>query len=191
MPDEPKSALRKRLKTLIAAVPPEHWSKASKHVRDQLAAELRVLGQGIGRPLKVAVFAAGRDEIDLVPLVTQFPEVEWYFPRCDGPRSMVFHLVRDPLHDLTPGYCNLPEPSADLPAADPHDLDMVITPGYGFDADGGRLGKGGGFYDNYLMQTGNCARIGVCLPCQLCENIPMEGHDQRVHRLIIGDHKAV
>ena len=57
-------------------------------------------------------------------------------------------------------------------------IDVMLVPGLGFDSDGGRLGRGGGFYDRYL---GNCRSpivIGVGFDCQMLGSIPTEEHDQ-------------
>ena len=44
-----------------------------------------------------------------------------------------------------------------------NDIDVVIVPMLGFNANGHRLGYGGGFYDRFLSQTkAACIKIGVC-----------------------------
>ena len=44
-----------------------------------------------------------------------------------------------------------------------NEIDVVIVPMLGFNANGHRLGYGGGFYDRFLSQTkAACIKIGVC-----------------------------
>ena len=50
----------------------------------------------------------------------------------------------------------------------PEDIDLIIVPGVCFDQFGNRIGYGGGYYDQYLMQTGVRAfMVGVCFKEQL------------------------
>ena len=104
-------------------------------------------------------------------------------PRCDWDagvftpvrlRSLVAtevrrHGVREPV-------------AADDPAPAPA---AVLVPGVAFDAAGGRLGRGGGFYDRSLAALPAGVRlIGVCFACQLVERVPREPHDALVHAVV-------
>jgi len=55
----------------------------------------------------------------------------------------------------------------------------VIVPGLAFDARGGRLGRGGGYYDRFLGRASmqRAIKIGVCWELQLIEAVPTESHD--------------
>ena len=84
--------------------------------------------------------------------------------------------------DLQPGYCSIPEPVPQLiksSCIDPQQIDVVIVPGSVFDAKGGRLGYGGGFYDRFLSQSSPGAiRVALAYELQMVDNVPMEEHDQ-------------
>ena len=66
-------------------------------------------------------------------------------------------------------------------------LDLVLVPGLAFDAAGGRLGRGGGFYDR-LLATRDPERtrlVGVGFTFQLlAEELPHAAHDVRLDGLI-------
>lgn len=64
----------------------------------------------------------------------------------------------------------------------PADLDLIIAPGLAFDAHGGRLGFGGGWYDRAL-QAGTLA-VGVCFDCQIVDSVPCEEHDMPVAAIV-------
>ena len=67
----------------------------------------------------------------------------------------------------------------------PEDLDLIVVPGLGFNGQGGRLGRGGGFYDILLDHPNNKAvRCGLAFHQQILEPLPLEAHDQLVHQLI-------
>ena len=67
-------------------------------------------------------------------------------------------------------------------------LDLIFMPGLAFSKNGARLGRGKGFYDNYLAK---CKHSG-CLPKtvallfheQLVDNVPTHDHDILVDNLI-------
>lgn len=129
------------------------------------------------KALKVALFAARSHELDFLQLVNLMPEIEWYFPECGMNREMVFRRVTDIHEDFVLGYSHIREPRHDLPAVDPHDLDVVVTPGAAFSLDGKRLGSGGGFYDVLFSKGLEAVKVGICLSCQLYDEIPTEPHD--------------
>lgn len=56
------------------------------------------------------------------------------------------------------------------------DPQWIFIPGLGFDLNGGRLGRGKGFYDRFL-ETSDALRIGLCWTEQLKDKIPVESHD--------------
>ena len=64
---------------------------------------------------------------------------------------------------------------------DPAEIDLVLVPGLAFDAAGGRLGRGGGFYDRFLATLGPAAaRVGVAFDAQILPEVPTDGLDARM-----------
>jgi 5-formyltetrahydrofolate cyclo-ligase len=64
---------------------------------------------------------------------------------------------------------------------------VVLVPGVAFDPDGGRLGRGGGFYDRFLQHvSASCVTVGVCVAGQVVESVPREPHDVRVGSVLAG-----
>lgn len=125
----------------------------------------------------VATFAALPDEVDLTELVTLFPEKCWLFPRVDG-EGVCFHASTDPTRDLVPGAFGILEPRADSPIVPIDEIDAFLCPGMAFDRQGGRLGRGKGFYDRLLSQARTDAhKIGVAFPSQIVPNTHCEAHD--------------
>jgi len=70
-------------------------------------------------------------------------------------------------------------------------IDLVIAPGVAFDVRGGRLGRGGGFYDRFLAKAHrHTTTIGVCFDFQLVDEIPTEADDIPV-QAVVTDCRAV
>ncbi len=66
-------------------------------------------------------------------------------------------------------------------AADPSEVDLVITPGMAFDRSGHRVGYGGGNYDRYLAGVGpNATRVGIAFHVQVLAEVPHGPGDQPV-----------
>jgi 5-formyltetrahydrofolate cyclo-ligase len=56
-------------------------------------------------------------------------------------------------------------------------IDIVLVPGLAFDASGGRLGRGGGFYDRFLARTRPPMSIGVAFDEQMVDRLHLDPHD--------------
>ncbi len=75
--------------------------------------------------------------------------------------------------------------AAALAPLDPLAVDAVLVPGLGFDAAGGRLGRGGGHYDRLLAELRpDCVRIGLCFHGQLLDRVPSDPWDQPVDWIV-------
>ena len=75
---------------------------------------------------------------------------------------------------------NVPEPAEGMPIP-PSEIDLVVVPGLGFDRNGFRLGRGGGFYDRFLSDADLHARLcGLAFQEQIVDEIPREEHDMKV-----------
>jgi 5-formyltetrahydrofolate cyclo-ligase len=66
------------------------------------------------------------------------------------------------------------------------DLQLIICPAVAFDADGGRLGNGKGYYDSFLKELkGKAPLFGIAFDCQIhYENIPFDYHDVAMDQVI-------
>lgn len=60
---------------------------------------------------------------------------------------------------------------------DPSEIDLVICPCSSFDEEGHRLGMGGGYYDRYLPDCVNAARIAAAFEVQKADAVPADEHD--------------
>lgn len=63
------------------------------------------------------------------------------------------------------------------------DPEWILVPGVGFDLTGARLGRGKGYYDQYLEDS-LALRIGLAWSGQIKEKIPVESHDCHMDYII-------
>jgi 5-formyltetrahydrofolate cyclo-ligase len=78
------------------------------------------------------------------------------------------------------GAYGLLEAAPDWPLAQP---DIVLVPLLAFDADGFRLGYGGGYYDRSLLalrQTGKVTAVGLAYDGQRIAHIPSDATDEKL-----------
>jgi 5-formyltetrahydrofolate cyclo-ligase len=98
------------------------------------------------------------------------------FPVSDASGIMHAHVVRD-LDDMTPGRFGIIAPPPDSPVLPPEEIDLIIVPAMTFDVGGYRLGRGGGYYDRYLLTANNAYTAGLCRERLLLDSVPCESHD--------------
>lgn len=102
-------------------------------------------------------------------------------PKVYGDEMRFIYLTD--LSLVATGYAGIPEPIADAPVAqDPTAL--VLMPGLAFDADGNRMGYGGGFYDRFLQSEPNHPTLALCYDFQILPKIPVQEHDVPVDKVL-------
>ncbi len=117
-------------------------------------------------------------------VLTPWPEAKTVLlPRIEGDR-LELHGVGGP-EELVEGPFGILEPRADAPGADAR-ADFILVPGLAFDPAGGRLGRGGGFYDRFLAGFQG-VKVGVCFPELVVDEIPMEAHDIRMDFVVTSE----
>lgn len=137
-----------------------------------------------GRPAPAIVsgFLAIGDEIDPTPLIERLicGGYRICLPVMEGKgKPLVFRAWSpgDPLAETTWG---IREP---LPEADVLDPDIVLGPLLAFDAEGYRLGYGGGFYDRTLARLRALkpiVSIGIAFDEQRVDAVPHVDYDERL-----------
>ncbi len=63
-------------------------------------------------------------------------------------------------------------------------IDVCITPGLAFCADGTRLGQGKGYYDRWFASHQVRCRIAPAFECQLSKQLPADIHDTPVNIIV-------
>ncbi|EMN5861640.1 5-formyltetrahydrofolate cyclo-ligase [Pluralibacter gergoviae] len=131
----------------------------------------------------VALFLSFDGELDTRPLI----DALWrkgkrvYLPVLHpfSPGNLLF-LRYHPRSELVVNRLKISEPRLDVREVLPLDeLDVLVTPLVAFDAQGQRLGMGGGFYDRTLQNWRHYGMqpVGYAHDCQRVEALPVEQWD--------------
>ena len=92
-------------------------------------------------------------------------------------------MVLNSLDDLEKGVFGTKHPTGENEFDGEYDL--IIVPGLSFDRNNYRLGYGGGYYDNFMVNYPAAKKIGIFYPFQEIENVPSETHDMMLDEILV------
>jgi 5-formyltetrahydrofolate cyclo-ligase len=107
-------------------------------------------------------------------------------PRTEkGQRVLQVLEILDVQRDLERSRFGFKEPLRLLPAIPLEALDLVVVPGRAFDAQGYRLGRGGGYYDRFLAHPAlRALAVALAFDCQIAPSVPHLAHDRQVNLVV-------
>ena len=128
----------------------------------------------------VAVYLARDGEVDLTALVASCWQraIAVGLPVVDD-RQLVFAAYQ-PHTELRNNRYDIPEPALVQEICP----SVVFAPLVAFDAQGRRLGMGGGYYDRYFAAAPHAKRIGIAHECQYAESLPANPWDVPLQAVI-------
>lgn len=191
-----KAALRREALDAVRALP-----SADRALAAEAALEVLAGWDVYQKASKLALFCGTREELDTESMIRRAlaDGKTVLLPRVvaspSGRSEMVMVPVRDYDRDLDEGTFGILEPRADLEPEASLRPDLILVPGTAFDENGGRVGRGKGFYDRFLeAHQGETAEAktattmwiaGLAYEAQLVrKKLPLEPHDQRLDALV-------
>ena len=160
-------ATRKRLAALDGGAADRAAGQADALPPGPIVAVYRAIGSELDvEALSLALIEAGRELC--LPVVIE----------RDAP--MIFRRW-SPGEPLELDEAGVPAP---FPLAEVVDPDLILAPLLAFDARGGRLGQGGGYYDRTFAARPEVTRIGFAYAGQEVDDLPVEPHDMRLHGVL-------
>ncbi|MBI1384098.1 MAG: 5-formyltetrahydrofolate cyclo-ligase [Rhizobiales bacterium] len=176
---EAKARLRAIVMARRSAAALAHGDSAGNALRRE---GLRLLEAAPTGP--ISAFWPSRNEIDVVPLITALAEAgrEICLPVMQGSREPLLFRSWRPGDRLVDGPFRIPQPAGDRPVLEPA---VMLVPLVAFDAEGYRIGYGGGYYDRTLARAhargaAGLVTIAVAFDEQELVRVPREAHDQRL-----------
>lgn len=174
-----KQRLRGEMERRRRGLDPAEAEAAARAVARLVVAEPRVAAAS-----RVALYASLPGELPSRPLFEALGELgrPRLLPRVRGD-ALEWAAVSS-WEALRPGRFGILEPAGEsVPAPGPGDL--VLVPGLAFDAGGGRLGRGGGYYDRaFPASAPSPLLVGVGYRFQCVAAVPREGRDRRLDAIV-------
>lgn len=189
-----KKALRTELKTRLAALDP-----ATRPATALAALENLLDLSAFWEADLLLAFLSMPDEIDTAPVIDKALALgkDVAVPRISGD-SIEFVLLPEDWRSWPLDRWQIPTPPANLTSLSTGQINhadcLVLVPGLAFDRQGGRLGRGKGFYDRFLAtlqserenqeSTGSLVICGYCHQTQIIDEVPLSPDDQLMDEVI-------
>ena len=183
-----KAQLRRTLLNTLLAIPPEQRDERSRKACRNL-----VSTKPFQEASTIMMFLSLPHEVDTSEAILhawQFgkvvavPKISW------EQRHMIPVQITSLETGLSTGASGMRNPVAGVPVPF-EEIDLVVTPGLGFDKKGNRLGRGGSYYDRFFANTElKAIRCGLALAEQCVDAIPVVDHDEPVD-LLVTDEQVV
>ncbi len=176
-----KHELRVQVRARVAALSSQYRAAAAAQVVMSLASRPEW-----ARASSVLLFAPLMDELDVWPLVElalmagKAVALPAFVSRTE---SYVARQIIDVTKDVVPGKFGVREVADGCNEVPLKHLDLVLVAGVAFDARGGRLGRGKGFYDRLLAGVRG-TKCGVAFDEQLVDDVPVGPHDIRLNCIL-------
>lgn len=134
----------------------------------------------------IMVYMALPQEVQTMSIITQARQSQKRIaaPVTRGQDLVALELSEAPMQ-LRRGRFGILEPCGTQRVIHPQEIGFIAVPGIAFDARGGRLGFGKGYYDRFLRQLpATTYRCGLAFGIQVVSCVPQASHDICMHGII-------
>jgi len=134
----------------------------------------------------VMVYMALPQEVQTMPIITQARQSQKCVavPVIRG-QELVAVALSEASTQLRRGRFGSLEPCGTPRVIHPQEIGCIAVPGIAFDARGGRLGFGKGYYDRFLRQLpATTHRCGLAFGIQVVPCVPQVPHDVCMHGIV-------
>lgn len=177
-----KKELRQEIKQRLAEMSRKDRIEKSKQICQHLLA-----ADAYQKASVVMAFLSMPHEVDTTPIILHawqqgktvaVPKVSW------EQRHMIPVEIQSLETEIETGNHGLRNPTMGVPVPF-EDIDLILTPGLGFDLRGKRLGRGGAYYDRFFKSPGlRAARWALSFSLQVFDQIPTNDGDMPVDAIV-------
>lgn len=171
-----KTAIRQAMRAELSEVSDQQRHEASAEACSRLTAleefrQARTIMLYMPLAMEIDVTAAALRCFQLGKTVC-VPKVDW--ERCD--------MIAVEVNEFDDHFMDMDEHGIRTPRFGqpvlPLLINLIVAPGLAFDANGRRLGRGGGYYDRFLTRLhARAIKIGIGFDFQIIEAVPIEAQD--------------
>jgi len=178
---EQKELLRASILERLNRMSPKEYEAESRSIVQRLLEELPA-------DRTICGFMPMKTEANIRPFLEEVLKrtQRLFLPTFDGHAVTLRQITH--LAELRVNRFSIPEPPMNAPELDPQEDAIALLPGRAFDLQGGRLGRGNGAYDRWVIERRKTqsasAYYGTALACQIVQAIPMADHDARLDGLV-------
>lgn len=182
MMDTKKNELRQNLNSRLRNMSPDELTLKSKSACKRL-----MQTKEFEQAKTVMIYLHLPHEVDTSELILHcwqmgklvvVPKVSW------EQRHMIPVVINSLETGIEKDHIGLRNPLTGVPIPS-EDIDLVITPGMGFDLKGNRLGRGGAYYDRFFShKTMRALKFGLAFHEQVIDEVPTAEHDVKLNCLI-------
>lgn len=186
-----KNDIRKEVRLRKKELSPLVFSSESNSVCQQLNNVCKSFSSLTSQGQNIVAFWPMIDEVDIRPFLENLLKENThniFLPVITGDGTMEFRLFEGKEKMSQEPQFGIWEPTSRITLKpelqDNNDNLLIIVPGVAFTLNGDRLGRGRGFYDRILTSFPSAHTVGVCLSCQIYDEIPTDPHDQKMNMVI-------
>ena len=177
-----KQQMRQELQKNLLRMSPEERGDKSRKVCENLVSTPQFQGAS-----SVMMYLSLPHEVDTSDAIlhawqlgktVSVPKISWQ------QRHMIPVRINTLETDFSTEVAGLRNPTKGAPTPF-EEIDLVVTPGLGFDRNGNRLGRGGSYYDKFFSHSElKALKCGFAFSEQMVESIPLAEHDVPVDFLV-------
>jgi 5-formyltetrahydrofolate cyclo-ligase len=149
----------------------------------------KIIGLPIFRKaLNIMIYVSFKEEVQTRPIIAKFLLMgkNVFVPRVNRRRKEIVAVrIHHISKNLSKGSYGILEPRRDgSETISPSSLNLIVVPGVGFDSFGGRLGRGGGYFDRFLRKRKQAMAIGLAFEKQMIGKLPMGLGDEYIDGVV-------
>lgn len=172
---------KQKLRQEIAQQKKKYSTEDLLCMSEEVFSVLEITGQ-FNDASTIFIYNSMADEVSTAAFLEKWKhKKDFYLPVVSSDNRLVFRkLDSDTKFKRSP--IGVEEPIGE-DFTDYKKIDMIIVPGVAFDRHCNRLGRGRGYYDQFLSKI-KALKVGVCFDFQLLDNIPAEENDIKMDMIV-------
>ena len=132
----------------------------------------------------ILTYVSKDKEVDTLDLITHSISLVKTIcvPLTKNNNSLEIRKIED-LMDLKVGNFNILEPNEHTRIINPNEIELLFIPGLAFGTGCERLGRGGGYFDRFLLESRGL-KVGLAYEFQIFDSLPVQKHDIKMDMII-------